>query len=424
MEHKTRMFTIAFVAFALGSGAWGCGKDAPPPAPAAEEQPTENEAAAEGAPPRAEAAGEGGEEAASAGEAGEGAAEAAEEVAAEDDGTEETEEAADAPADARPAGVPEGYGAVTPGLIVDDVDEAIAHYAAAFGAEVALRVAGAEDRAVHAEIVLDGARIMLRPGDPSGATKSPGAAGGTVGSLNLAVPDADATIARALEAGATLIMPATDQFWGQRYGMVVDALGHRWGVGTARVQLTPEQIAAGAKVAFSPDREAAAAAIAAIWEQGEPLESHITPGHRAVTASLNLSDAAKALDAFYLAGLGGEDNGRMAMPDGRLMHAEVTLGDSRLMFSEAMEEHGTRSPSTLGATTMFLYLDVADADAAVERAVGAGARLAVPVADTFWGDRMGVVVGPSGHMVSVATHVRDVTPEEMTRALLAAEGPQ
>lgn len=411
--------------------------------PAADEAPTEaasDEAAADEAPTEAagdEAAADeaAGDEAPADEAAGDEVApdEAAGDEVAADEAAGDEAAADEAPTEAAAADEAAGDEAaapdrdavvIAPALVVDDIAAAIAHYTLAFGAEVAMVVPAPDGKPVHAEVTIGDSTVLLVMPDASRGLKSPTEAGGTVGSLNLAVPDADATIAKAVAAGAKVVFPATDTFWGQRYGMVVDPFGHAWGVGTTKVNLTAEQIAAGAKVAFLPDQEAAAAAIAKIWAEGEPAESHVMPGYPTVTASLHLNDAVAALDSFYVAGLGGEDRGRMAMPDGKLMHADVAIGQARVMFSEAMEAHGTKSPKDLEAVTMYLYVLVPDVDARVARAAEAGGTVGMPVADMFWGHRAGVVVGPSGHVVTLATWQRDVSADEMAKAIAAMMGPQ
>ena len=113
----------------------------------------------------------------------------------------------------------------------------------------------------------------------------------------------------------------------------------------------------------------------------------------------------------------------MPMPDGRLMHAEIKVGDSFIMLSDEFPEfEGGKSPKSLGGCTTSIHLYVRDCDAAFKRAVDAGATAKMPPMDMFWGDRFGKLTDPFGHEWSVATHVEDVTPAEMekrTKAELA-----
>jgi len=103
----------------------------------------------------------------------------------------------------------------------------------------------------------------------------------------------------------------------------------------------------------------------------------------------------------------------MEAPDGKIGHAEIEIGDSVVMLSDAFPQSTTTPPSELGGTTAGVFLYVEDADAVVQRAVDAGATVTVEVADQFWGDRFGSLKDPFGHSWSVATHVEDLTPDEI-----------
>jgi PhnB protein len=127
--------------------------------------------------------------------------------------------------------------------------------------------------------------------------------------------------------------------------------------------------------------------------------------YHTVTPYLSLKDAHKAID-FYRKAFGAEERFRMPMPDGKVAHAEIMIGDSILMVSEAMQEP---------VTSASLYLYVPDADAVFARAVSAGAHADMPLADMFWGDRYGRVTDPFGVRWQIATHKEDVSPEEMTK---------
>ena len=95
------------------------------------------------------------------------------------------------------------------------------------------------------------------------------------------------------------------------------------------------------------------------------------------------------------------------------MHAMIRIGDSIIMMMDEMPEFGKKSPKSLGGSPVTIHLYVDDVDAVFERAVAAGAEVAMPVEDMFWGDRYGRLVDPFGHSWSIATHVRDVSPDEM-----------
>ena len=109
----------------------------------------------------------------------------------------------------------------------------------------------------------------------------------------------------------------------------------------------------------------------------------------------------------------------MPGPDGSVMHAEIQIGNSRIMIGEECLEWGSSSPKTLGGSPVGICLYVEDVDAAADRAVAAGATLSKPVADQFYGDRSGKLEDPYGHVWTVATHKEDVSPEEMQRRMEA-----
>lgn len=119
---------------------------------------------------------------------------------------------------------------ITPYLCVDDATAAIDFYTRAFAAEETLRLADPDGKIGHAEIQIGDSIVMLSDEFPDWGAHSPKAIGGSPGSLHLSVDDADATIARAVEAGATLMRPAADQFYGERAGQIVDPFGYLWGI--------------------------------------------------------------------------------------------------------------------------------------------------------------------------------------------------
>lgn len=136
-------------------------------------------------------------------------------------------------------------------------------------------------------------------------------------------------------------------------------------------------------------------------------------GYHTVTPSLVVRDAAKAIE-FYKKALGAEERMRMASPDGKIVHAELQIGDSIIFLADECPGMGlSQSPQTLGGSTGTLNLYVGDVDTAYQRAVAAGAKVAMPVADMFWGDRYGTFVDPFGHPWGLATHKEDLTAEEI-----------
>lgn len=135
-----------------------------------------------------------------------------------------------------------------------------------------------------------------------------------------------------------------------------------------------------------------------------------------VTPHLVCAGAAAAIE-FYKKAFNAVEAGRLPGPDGRLMHALIRIEGSAVMLVDEMPEWGALGPKSLQGSPVTIHLYVADVDAVVARAVAAGAKITMPVADMFWGDRYGKIEDPFGHHWSVGTHIRDVTPEEMQQAM-------
>lgn len=140
----------------------------------------------------------------------------------------------------------------------------------------------------------------------------------------------------------------------------------------------------------------------------------VPAGYHSVTPYLACGDAARAID-FYKRAFGAAEVVRMPGPDGKIAHAEVRIGDSRVMLTDEYREMDFLSPLTRGGTTVHIHLYVADADKMADRAVGAGARLLHPVQDKFYGDRTGTVQDPFGHVWHIATHTEDVPMAELRK---------
>jgi uncharacterized glyoxalase superfamily protein PhnB len=145
-------------------------------------------------------------------------------------------------------------------------------------------------------------------------------------------------------------------------------------------------------------------------------------GQRSVTPHLVVRDAARAID-FYKEALGAEELVRIPAPGGLLMHAELRLGDSKVFLVDDFPDspmEGIGSPRQVGATTVTIHLFVDDVDAVVERASAAGAKVTQPPTDMFWGDRYARLVDPFGHSWSIATHLEDLTPEQIQKNMAGA----
>jgi len=140
----------------------------------------------------------------------------------------------------------------------------------------------------------------------------------------------------------------------------------------------------------------------------------IPKGYHTVTPYLVVRNASDAI-AFYKRAFGAKEKVRMAGPDGRVMHAEITIGDSHVMLGDEMPQMGATAPQTIGGTATSLFLYVRDVDKLFAQATGAGATVEMPPTDMFWGDRYCKMADPFGHKWSIGTHIEDVTPKEMAR---------
>jgi len=140
----------------------------------------------------------------------------------------------------------------------------------------------------------------------------------------------------------------------------------------------------------------------------------IPEGYPAVTPYLVVKGANAAID-YYKKVFGATERMRMDAPGGMIGHAELTIGGSLVMLADEFPDMGFRGPKALGGSPVSLLLYVPNVDEVFKRAVDAGAKPLRPVADQFYGDRMGTLEDPFGHVWSIGTHVEDVSPEEMRR---------
>lgn len=150
-----------------------------------------------------------------------------------------------------------------------------------------------------------------------------------------------------------------------------------------------------------------------------PKVRPVPDGYHTITPTLTCRDAAGAID-FYRRAFDAEIINVMRMPDGKVMHAELAIGNSRLFLGEEQPQLGSPSPLTLGGTGSALHLYVKDVDQAFERALQAGAAVRRPLQDQFWGDRYGVLSDKFGNRWALATHKEDVPEPEMKKRMEAA----
>ncbi len=160
-----------------------------------------------------------------------------------------------------------------------------------------------------------------------------------------------------------------------------------------------------AKKTAKPSRRATAA----------PKRVSPTPASfHTITPQLTVRDAAQAID-FYKRAFGAREVMRMASPDGKVMHAELKIGDSLFFLGDEFPESGCRSPQSLGGTSGSLHVYVPNVDATFKRAVDAGAQARMPVSDMFWGDRYAKVADPCGHEWGLPTNKEDPTPTQQKK---------
>ncbi len=148
----------------------------------------------------------------------------------------------------------------------------------------------------------------------------------------------------------------------------------------------------------------------------------IPEGMHSVTPHLVCSDAAAAIE-FYKKAFGAIETARMPGPNGKLIHGAVRIGDSTVMLVDEFPDFGSVGPIALKGTPVTLHLYVPDVDASFAKAVDAGATVKMPLADMFWGDRYGQITDPFGHIWSMATHKRDMTPEQMAEEMKNMPSP-
>jgi PhnB protein len=137
-----------------------------------------------------------------------------------------------------------------------------------------------------------------------------------------------------------------------------------------------------------------------------------------VTPYLSINDAASAIE-FYKKGFGATELSRLNNPDGTIGHAEIKVGSAIVMLADENPKYGNLSPKTLGGSAVRLHMYVEDVDTFFDKAVAAGAKVLIPIADQFYGDRSGRLEDPFGHVWLVSTHTEDVSPEEMQKRMEA-----
>ena len=316
------------------------------------------------------------------------------------------------------APVPAGFFTLTPSITVTGVDAAVDFYVKVFAAEKVLGLTGADGKTIHAEIKIGDSIIMVDEENVEQGMKSPLTLGGSPATLMMYVDDVDAVFATAVGAGAKESMPVEEMFWGDKYGVLIDPTGHRWALATHVEDLTPEQMQQRAEIANQPKPKKAKKKpkkpTPPAWKAiaGTPATDPTPDEYHTVTVSLTTSDANAAI-AYYKAAFGAVDKSMMPSPDGKVMHAELTIGNSVLMLSDEFPEMGGTSAVTLGGSPVSLVMYSENVDAAFTAATGAGGKETMPLTVMFWGDKYGTIVDPAGFTWGLAMRVEDLTPEQM-----------
>jgi PhnB protein len=290
-----------------------------------------------------------------------------------------------------PQPVREFRASVTPYLSVRGAAAAIDFYKKAFGATELYRLTQPDGRIGHATIDIAGAKIYLADEFPEIGFKSPESLGGSPIFIHLDVADVDAMGRQAAAAGATVVRPIADQFYGARSGQFRDPFGHTWTLSTEKEVVSPEemqkrndQLARQENAATRPETERVS--VGAV--------NFIRPGFHTVTPYLVISGAAQWID-FVKQAFDAEEIFRARRPGSdTIMHAEVKIGDSMIELADANPQYP--------ATPMTLLLRASDPDASYERALAAGATSTEPVADRDYGVRGGSLRDACGNSWDVS----------------------
>jgi PhnB protein len=276
-------------------------------------------------------------------------------------------------------------------LIVKDAARAIEFYKQAFGATETMRLHGPGEHIGHAEIRIGNTAIMLSDEFPDYGAISPETLGGSPVKIHLQVDDVDAVAARAVAAGARVVQPVQDQFYGERSGQFSDPFGYTWMIATEKETLTGEEIQQRFDAAHAPSTSPSAEEPK--WVLPVP---YIRKGFRTLTPYLLVPSAAKLIN-FFKEAFGAEEIFRVPRPGANLiMHAEVRIAGSMVELADANAEFKPRASSNI------LY--VPDVDTVFHRAVAAGATSLAAPADRPWGDRDSAVKDPGGNSWYITTH--------------------
>ena len=280
--------------------------------------------------------------------------------------------------------------AVTPYLVVKNAARAIEFYKEALGANELFRLQEPDGRIGHAELKIGDAPIMLADEYPEYGILGPQTTGQSPVSIHLYVEDADTFAERAVNAGARILMPVQDQFYGDRSGKIQDPFGHVWHISAHIEDVAPDEMQKRFdEIVKGPDAQSL---------EPKPTVHYIPQGMRSITPYLHPRGAAQLLD-FLKTAFDAEELGRHASPEGIIMHASIRIGDSVIEMGEA---HGEFQPMPAA-----IHLYVPDADAFYSKAIDAGATSLRKPENMIYGDREASVKDPFGNHWYIATHISD-----------------
>lgn len=303
--------------------------------------------------------------------------------------------------------IPDGRAHATPYLCCKGAARAIEFYKKAFGAVEVSRIGMPDGRVGHAEIKIGAADIMLADEFPEMGVLSPQTLGGSPVFIHLYFEVVDAVARQAVAAGAKLLRKLEDQFYGDRSGKLEDPFGHVWGIATHIEDVSHEEMQLRSAALYGgPKRNGSA-----VKEENKMPVKPIPDGFHSITPYMVVRGARELID-FLKRAFDATEVRRSERPDGAIMHAQLRIGDSPLMLGEGGEQWKPMPCS--------IYLYVKDTDAVYNRAIAAGGKSLMAPANQFYGDRNAGVTDPSGNQWWIATHIEDVSEEEMKIRTAAA----
>jgi PhnB protein len=294
----------------------------------------------------------------------------------------------------RPAPNPQTRQTATPYLAVKDAPAAIDFYKKVLGAMEQVRLVGPDGRVGHAEIRIGNATIFLSDEYPDFGSVSPQTLGGSAVKINLYVDNVDEAAARAVAAGAKVIQPVQDQFYGERSGQFEDPFGYTWILSSVIEEISAAEMQKRFDAIMAQGAEAHA-------EKPATPVKPVPPGFHSITPYLIVPEASRLIE-FIRKAFGAEEKLRVHVPGSeKIMHAELKVGDSMIELADASPEHS--------AMPYSMHLYVPNADATYERALFAGGKSRRAPEDTSYGDRSAAVNDPFGNAWFIATRIKEVT---------------